>query len=123
MMDLQYHDIRPNVGIFHRLQKAGHVRRIVPPEAVIHAISNPPMDTRAYFRGMCLKRFPEEVHAASWNSLIFDIEGKTLEKVPMQYPLRGTRDMVGDLIQRSRTAAELLETIEADSGANQVGGT
>ena len=122
MMDLQYHDIRPNVGIYHRLLKAGHVQRIVPQDAVLHAINNPPMDTRAYFRGMCLKRFPTEIHAASWNSLIFDVEGKTLQKVPMQYPLRGTRAMVGDLIQQSRTAAELLEAIEASPEANQAGG-
>jgi proteasome accessory factor A len=118
MMDLQYHDIRPNVGIFHRLLKAGHVQRIVPQEAVLHAINNPPMDTRAYFRGTCLKRFPEQIHAASWNSLIFDVGGQTFQKVPMQYPLRGTREMVGDLIQQSPTAGELLDTIEATSGAN-----
>ncbi len=118
MMDLQYHDIRPNVGVFHRLLKAGHVQRIVPQEAVLHAINNPPMDTRAYFRGMCLKRFPEQIHAASWNSLIFDVEGQALQKVPMQYPLRGTREMVGDLIQQSPTAGELLDTIEATAGAN-----
>jgi len=116
MLDLQYHDVRPNVGMYYRLEKAGHVRRIVSQEAVLHAMTNPPMDTRAYFRGMCLKRFPHEVHAASWNSLIFDISGKALHKIPMQNPLRGTRAMVGDVIQGSRSAAELVEAIERKPG-------
>ena len=122
MLDLQYHDIRPNVGIFHRLQKAGHVRRVVSQDEVIHAITNPPLDTRAFFRGTCLKRFPGEIHAASWNSLIFDVEGKSLQKVPMQYPQRGTREMVGALLQRCGSAAELLEAIEAKPNADDAGG-
>ncbi|MDA1190837.1 MAG: depupylase/deamidase Dop [Candidatus Poribacteria bacterium] len=113
MLGLQYHDIRANVGVFYRLQKAGHVRRVVSQEAIIHAISNPPLDTRAYFRGTCLKQFASEIHAASWNSLIFDVEGKSLQKVPMQYPLRGTREMVGDMIKQCKSAADLLAAIEA----------
>lgn len=115
MLDLQYHDIRPHVGVFYRLQKAGHVRRIVSQEAIIHAMTNPPMGTRAYFRGMCLKRFSSEIHAASWNSLIFDVEGKTLHKVPMQYPLRGTRAIVGELLQRCSSAKELIAALDAKS--------
>ncbi|MAF10946.1 proteasome accessory factor PafA2 [Candidatus Poribacteria bacterium] len=122
MLDLQYHDIRPNVGIFHRLQKAGRVRRVVSQDAVIHAITNPPLDTRAFFRGTCLKRFPGEIHAASWNSLIFDVEGKSLQKVPMQYPQRGTREMVGALLQKCNSAAELLAAIEAKPNADDAGG-
>jgi proteasome accessory factor A len=123
MLDLQYHDVRPNVGVFHRLQKAGRVHRVVSPDAVIHAIGNPPPDTRAYFRGMCLKRFPSEIHAASWNSLIFDTPGQSLQKVPMQNPLRGTRAIVGDLIQRCRSAAELVAQLEARPATNLTGGT
>ena len=122
MLDLQYHDIRPNVGVFHRLQKAGRVRRVVSQDAVIHAITNPPLDTRAFFRGTCLKRFPGEIHAASWNSLIFDVEGKSLQKVPMQYPQRGTREMVGSLLQKCNSAAELLAAIEAKPNADDAGG-
>ncbi len=122
MLDLQYHDIRPNVGVFHRLQKAGRVRRVVSQDEVIHAITNPPLDTRAFFRGTCLKRFPGEIHAASWNSLIFDVEGKSLQKVPMQYPQRGTREMVGALLQECSSAAELLQAIEAKPDMDDAGG-
>ncbi|GIX06283.1 MAG: proteasome accessory factor PafA2 [Candidatus Poribacteria bacterium] len=122
MLDLQYHDIRPNVGIYHRLLKAGHVKRLVSEEAVIHAITNPPLDTRAYFRGLCLKRFASEIHAASWNSLIFDVDGKSLQKVPMPNPLRGTQELVGELMQRCRSAAELLQALEGGAPAGPSNG-
>ena len=36
--------------------------------------SRPP-DTRAWFRGQCLRRFPDAVVAASWDSVIFDVAG------------------------------------------------
>jgi proteasome accessory factor A len=40
---------------------------------IVQAVSNPPEDTRAYFRGNCIRYFEEEVAAASWDSIIFDI--------------------------------------------------
>lgn len=118
MLDLQYHDIRPRAGIFYRLQKAGRIDRIISQEEAIHAISNPPLDTRAYFRGTCLKRFPEAIHAASWNSLIFDTDERDLQMVPMLHPLRGTRTMVGEILQQSETPSQLLEYIESKSNVN-----
>ena len=118
MLDLQYHDIRPQAGIFYRLQKAGRIDRMISQEEAIHAISNPPLDTRAYFRGTCLKRFPEAIHAASWNSLIFDTNERDLRMVPMLHPLRGTHTLIGGILQRSETPAQLLEQIESKSKAN-----
>ena len=71
MLDLQYHDIRPDKGLYARLLKNGRVKRMFNREEAIHAITNPPVDTRAYFRGTCLKQFPNEIHSASWNSMVF----------------------------------------------------
>ena len=58
--------------------------------------SRPPEDTRAYFRGRCLEKYPSEIAAASWDSVIFDVPGHaSLQRVPMLEPLRGTRATVG----------------------------
>ena len=40
------------------------------------ACTHPPEDTRAYFRGECLRRYAEQVAAASWDSVIFDVPGR-----------------------------------------------
>jgi proteasome accessory factor A len=75
-------------------------------------MENPPDDTRAYFRGRCLQKYPDSVAAASWDSVIFDIPGHdSLQRVPTLEPLRGTRAHVGELIDRCRTATDLVAAL------------
>jgi len=113
-IDIQWSDVRPEKGLFHRLLQRGRIESLVEDEAVEAAISNPPEDTRAYFRGRCLEKYPAEIAAASWDSVIFDVPGQTaLQRVPMLEPLRGTREGVGDLIDRSPDASTLLQELAA----------
>jgi proteasome accessory factor A len=86
--------------------------RLVSDEEVARAVEQPPDDTRAYFRGRCLQKYPDSVAAASWDSVIFDIPGHdSLQRVPTLEPLRGTKTHVGDLIDRCRTAADLVAAL------------
>ena len=62
----------------------------------------PPEDTRAYFRGRCLEKYPTQVAAASWDSVIFDVGRETLQRVPTLEPLRGTKAHVGAAARRLR---------------------
>lgn len=75
------------------------------------AMKTPPPDTRAYFRGMCLQKYPDEVYGASWSSVVFDTGEAVVKRVPMTDPLRGTQKLVSEVLERSDTAAELLENI------------
>jgi proteasome accessory factor A len=84
---------------------------LLDPADIITAIDTPPEDTRAYFRGECLRRYGTSVAAASWDSVIFDVGRESLVRVPMLEPLRGTRSHVGDLLDRSATAADLIEAL------------
>ena len=72
-------------------------------------MTTPPEDTRAWFRGECLRRFPDQVVAAGWDSLIFDVGRDALQRVPMMEPGRGTRAHVGALLDEVADAAELLD--------------
>ena len=54
-------------------------------------MTEPPEDTRAYFRGRCLAQYASEVVAASWDSVIFDVGRESLVRVPMMEPERGTQ--------------------------------
>src|SRR5690242_7559026 len=112
LVDLQYSDVRPERGLYNRPVARGRMARIVPDAAVHRAIEQPPGDTRAYFRGRCLQKYPDAVAAASWDSVIFDIPGRdSLQRVPTLEPLRGTRAHVGELIDRCRTAADLVAAL------------
>jgi proteasome accessory factor A len=81
---------------------------LVPPDAVVAAITEPPTTTRAYFRGRCLQKWPHDVVAANWDSMVFDVGREPLRRVPMMEPLRGTAAHVASVIDESESAAELL---------------
>jgi Pup amidohydrolase len=112
LVDLQYADIRPEKGLYHRLVKAGRIERLLTDDEVHHAMYEPPADTRAYFRGRCLDKYAASVAAASWDSVIFDLPGReSLQRIPTLDPLRGTRATVGDLLDRCDTAEELFTAL------------
>jgi len=113
MMDLQYHDVRLDKGLYYALDRGGYVERVLDPEEVNRALETPPPDTRAYFRGMCIKKFPKEVYAASWTSVLFDAGNTSIKRIPLLEPLRGSRDLVGRLLDDSSTVEELLANIAA----------
>ena len=109
LVDLQYSDVRADKGLYNRLVARGRMQRIVSDDDVLRAVEHPPEDTRAYFRGRCLAKFPAEVAAASWDSVIFDVGRDALQRVPTLEPLRGTRQHVGALLDGCDTAVELME--------------
>jgi proteasome accessory factor A len=113
LVDLQYSDVRPEKGLYHRLVSRGAMQTLITADAAVAAMSAPPDDTRAFFRGECLRRYGTSVAAASWDSVIFDVGRESLVRVPMLEPLRGTRAHVGELLDRSPTAAALIEALAA----------
>ena len=67
-LDLQYHDLRPERSLYARLG----MERLVGDAQVAGGVTEPPRDTRAWFRGQCLARGPAVV-TANWDSLVFDL--------------------------------------------------
>jgi proteasome accessory factor A len=111
LVDLQYSDVRPEKGLYHRLVARGAMQRLLTDEEVSRAMVSPPTDTRAFFRGECLRRYPGQVAAASWDSVVFDLGRENLVRIPTMEPLRGTREHVGGLFESTSTAQELVDTI------------
>lgn len=112
LIDYQYSDIRPEKGLYHRLVKAGRIQRLLTDEDVESAMTNPPTETRAYFRGRCLEKYATDIAAASWDSVIFDLPGReSLQRVPTIDPLRGTKKHVGELIDSCETAEQLVRAL------------
>lgn len=111
LLDLQYHDIDPARSLYHKLVARGRMRRLFTDEDVAKAATSPPTSTRAWFRGECLRRYPDAIAAANWDSLVFDVGTSTLVRVPMMEPLRGTRSLVENLLGASPDAATLIENL------------
>jgi len=115
LVDLQYADVRQEKGLYQRLVARGAMKTLLREEDVRRAMTEPPEDTRAYFRGRCLAQYPSEVVAASWDSVIFDVGRESLVRVPMLEPERGTKKVVGPLFDRCPSAKDLLEALTAAS--------
>ncbi|MGH9039603.1 MAG: depupylase/deamidase Dop [Acidimicrobiia bacterium] len=113
LMDLQYHDVRPERSLYERMVRAGKVERLLAEEDVVTAMTEPPPTTRAYFRGRCLSKWAESVVAANWDSLIFDLGEDPLKRIPMMEPLRGTRAHVDELLDECATPADLVSRLQA----------
>lgn len=55
MLDLQYHDIRRDKGLYYLLERKGKVERITTDEQIDKAMVDPPQNTRAKMRGELIK--------------------------------------------------------------------
>src|SRR3954452_15931092 len=111
LVDLQYSDVRPEKGLYNRLVARGRMQRLLDDAEIERAMTTPPEDTRAYFRGRCLEKYADAVAAASWDSVIFDVGRDSLQRVPTLEPLRGTKAHVGALLDRCDTAVELVDAL------------
>ncbi len=106
---LQYHDLRPDKSVYRRLG----LRTLVDPALVSSAVAEPPVGTRAWFRGKCLARWPDAVVTANWDSLVFDVGADPLRRVPMMDPLKGTAEHTAALLAQSTGPADLLERLNS----------
>ncbi|HVP31107.1 MAG TPA: depupylase/deamidase Dop [Myxococcota bacterium] len=113
MLDLQYHDTRADKGLYAMLERQGRVERIVTDAEIAAAVTEPPHDTRAYFRGECLKRYPAHVFGVNWDSISFGIGDEPIKRVLMGEPLKGSKAHVEELLAASPTAADLVRNLRA----------
>ena len=67
MLDLQYHDIQTNRGIYYLLERKGMVERMLNDAEIVKAKTEPPCDTRARMRG-------EFIKLARENSIQYDLD-------------------------------------------------
>lgn len=114
-IDLQYHDLRSERCLARR---AG-LRRLIDDQDVQRATVSPPSDTRAFFRGEMLRRWPDAIVAANWDSMVVDTGSGALVRIPMDEPGRGTKALVEPLLRQSRDVNDVLRLLK--QGSDQLG--
>ncbi|MGI8459949.1 MAG: depupylase/deamidase Dop [Propionibacteriaceae bacterium] len=112
LIDLQYTDVDPDRSLYAALVRRGKMQRLVTDAEIESARTDPPTDTRAYFRGECMRKFATSVVAASWDSVIFDVPGRSaLQRVPLLDPLRGTAEQVQQMLAGCHDVTELFAAL------------
>jgi proteasome accessory factor A len=74
-LDLEYHNIDLDEGLYYGIP----MRRVVTDDQIEAALHNPPIGTRAYFRGRAVDRFGDAIKAIQWDSITFIVNGRTRE--------------------------------------------
>jgi len=98
-IDLTYHDINPERGLFYLLERKGLAARWIEDAAIEEAVDNPPVTTRAAIRGEFLSAVRERglAHNVDWVHLkVNRPEPRTVE---LQDPFATADDAAADLIR------------------------
>jgi len=70
-IDLEYHNVDLERGLYYELARQGSIRRIVNEDEIKMAIFSPPETTRAFFRGRAVARFNDEITSIQWDEMVF----------------------------------------------------
>lgn len=108
LLDIQYADIDPEKSLYHALVRKGRMKTMVGQDVIERAVTEPPTESRAYFRGRVASRFGEDVAASSWQTILFN-EGGELRRVDMDTVDSYTKAEVGALVDGAATVRELLD--------------
>lgn len=104
MLDLQYHDVNRERGIYYLLERQGRMRRITDDRAIAHAMEHAPEDTRARIRGQFI-RFAKGTgrpYSVDWTYL--KLSGYFEETILCTDPF----------VSRDRRVEELVTTAKGD---------
>ena len=106
-IDLEYHNVALDRGLFYELMREGQMRRIVSEDEIRQAIFQPPETTRAFFRGRAVAKFNREIESIQWDELTFRSNGTT-RTVTLAHPSHDEwLDRVNAAIRAARTFEEL----------------
>ena len=70
-IDLEYHNVDLERGLYYELVRQGSMRRIVNEDEIKMSIFTPPETTRAFFRGRSVARFNDEITSIQWDEIVF----------------------------------------------------
>ncbi len=110
-IDLEYHNVSLENGLYYELMREGQMRRIVSEDDIRRAIFYPPETTRAFFRGRAVARFNREIETIQWDEIAFASNG-TRRTVALPHPAHDEWvDRVNAAIRGARTFAEMTAAL------------
>ncbi len=101
-LDLAYHDIHPDRGVHHLLQKAGRVARVVTDEDIAAAVERPPQTTRAKLRGDFVRAARENSRDVTVDWVHLKLNDEAQRTVLCKDPFVSTDERVDRLIETMR---------------------
>ncbi|MEX1218489.1 MAG: Pup--protein ligase [Acidimicrobiales bacterium] len=98
LLDLQYHDINRQRGVFYRMQDRGLVERTCTDSEITEAIDTPPQTTRARLRGEFVRRAKEQKRDYTVDWVHLKLNDQAQRTVLCKDPFRSHDERVEKLI-------------------------
>ena len=98
LLDLQYHDIRRENGLFYKLQDHGRAERTLTDAEMFEAIDTPPQSTRAKLRGDFIRKAKEKKRDYTVDWVHLKLNDQAQRTVLCKDPFRSEDDRVAKLI-------------------------
>jgi proteasome accessory factor A len=111
-IDLEYHNVDLERGLYYELVRQGGMRRVVTEDEIKTSIFSPPETTRAFFRGRSVARFNEEISSIQWDEIVFENQSQIRRIV---LPEAASDDRLAALNQAARNGKDFGEFIRAIS--------
>ncbi len=118
-LDLAYHDVDPEAGLYYGLEQAGEMRRLVTDARIDAAMSCAPGDTRAFIRGLFAERFAQSVRSIGWNGVAFKYGGEDM-LFDMNPLVEANVQALNDEFANAQTLEEAVEVIRRNPKAEWV---
>ena len=71
-LDLEYHNLNPERGLYYALREQGRVAGLIEPGEVDVAVHRAPQDTRARFRGLAVEQESDAIKNIHWTGIEFN---------------------------------------------------
>ena len=111
-IDLEYHNISLENGLYYELVREGQMQRMVSEEEIKSAIFQPPSTTRAFFRGRAVAKYNREIASIQWDEMTFQHNG-ALRIVSLSQPSHDPGlERLNDAIREARTFGEMMTRLD-----------
>ncbi len=107
-LDLEYHNVCRESGLYYELVRTGQMRRVVSEDAIHHALFHPPETTRAFFRGRAIAKFDTQISSLRWDEITFG-ENAAAFSIPLPHPAHNEElERLNARISAAKTVGDLM---------------
>src|SRR6266480_605329 len=111
-IDLEYHNIDLERGLYYELLRQGSMRRVVNEDEIRRAIFSPPETTRAFFRGRAVARFTDQIESIQWNEIVLSEAGRS-QRIALPEPADENLKRLNAAVRECANFADFLRALES----------
>jgi proteasome accessory factor PafA2 len=110
-IDLEYHDLDLDQGLYYELLRKGLMRRVTSEEEIKASIFNPPETTRAFFRGRAVARFNDEISSIQWDEIVFTNQAHSFRVALPEAATNARLDALNHAARNGKDFSEFLSAV------------